>query len=321
MFLTISLLLIGFIFVIKGAGLLVDGASSVAKKFNVSNLVIGLTIVALGTSSPELVVNIISSLNGSTDIAIGNILGSNIFNTIFILGIIAIFYPIKVTKGTVWKEIPFSLLAALMVGIMSADIFLEGRVFSEISRIDGIVLLFFFIIFIYYTFGISKDVSGEMPSDEQPKIFTIWKSVFFILLGLAGLVIGGKWVVDGAVLVATKFGMSQSLIGLTIVAIGTSLPELVTSVVAAMKKNVDMAVGNVVGSNIFNVFFVLGTSATIKSLPFNTSSIVDVGMASLASLLLFFFMFIGKKHTLERWQGFLFVLIYIVYIIYIVMRG
>lgn len=321
MFLTVSLLLIGFIFVIKGAGLLVDGASSIAKKFNVSNLVIGLTIVALGTSSPELVVNIISSLNGSTDIAIGNILGSNIFNTIFILGIIAIFYPIKVTKGTVWKEIPFSLLAALMVGIMSADILLEGRVFSEISRIDGIVLLFFFIIFIYYTFGISKDISGEMPSDEQPKIFSNWKSIMFILLGLAGLVIGGKWVVDGAVFVATKFGMSQSLIGLTIVSIGTSLPELVTSVVAAMKKNVDMAVGNVVGSNIFNVFFVLGTSATIKSLPFNTSSMVDVGMATLASLLLFFFMFIGKKHTLERWQGFLFVLIYISYIIYIVVRG
>lgn len=321
MFITIVLLIIGFFFVIKGAGLLVDGASSVAKKFNVSNLVIGLTIVAFGTSTPELVVNIISSLNGSTDIAIGNILGSNIFNIILVLGVIAIFYPIKVTKGTVWKEIPFSLLAALMVGVMSADMFLEGRVFSEISRIDGIVLLFFFIIFIYYTFGISKDVSSEIPSDEQPKIFSIWKSVLFILLGLAGLVIGGKWVVDGAVFIATKFGMSQSLIGLTIVAIGTSLPELVTSVVAAMKKNVDMAVGNVVGSNIFNVFFVLGTSATIKSLPFNTSSIVDVGMASLASLLLFFFMFIGKKHTLERWQGVLFVLIYIAYIIYIVMRG
>jgi len=320
MFLNIFLLVVGFIFVIKGADFLVDGASSIARRLKVSSLVIGLTIVAFGTSAPELVVNLVSSINGASDIAIGNILGSNIFNVFFILGIAAIIYPLQVTKGTVWKEIPMSLLAALLVGLLSADRILDGNNFSEISRIDGLVLLSFFIIFIYYTFGISKtqEIKTE---DELVKNVPTWKSILFIIIGLLGLIFGGKWVVESAVFIASSLGMSQSLIGLTIVAIGTSLPELATSIVAVMKRNIDIAVGNVVGSNIFNVFFILGISSFINPIPFNNNSMFDVFMASLASLLLFIFMFIRKKHILERWQGLIFVLIYIGYTVFIILRG
>jgi cation:H+ antiporter len=312
---------VGLYFVVKGADWLVDGSSAVAKKFKVSDLVIGLTIVAFGTSAPELVINIVSSLKGATDIAIGNVLGSNIFNIAFILGLCALIAPLKVTRGTVWKEIPLSLLAAVLVGIFSADIFLDGHTFSEISRIDGIALLAFFVIFLYYTFGIAK-VSGEKVNEEVgAPVVSGKKSFALILAGLLGLVLGGRAVVYGAVEIAEFWGLSEALIGLTIVAIGTSLPELATSIAAVRKNNVDIAVGNVVGSNIFNIFFILGTSATIKSLPFSVGSIVDVWVTIITSLLLFAFMFIGKRHVLERYQGGIFILFYILYIVYLVNRG
>lgn len=316
--LTYILFIIGFFFLIKGASLLVDGAASVAKKLKISSIVIGLTIVAFGTSAPELVVNIFASVNGNTDIAIGNILGSNIANVFLILGIASIIYPLATKHNTVWKEIPLSLLAAILLAVMVNDIRIDGSGFSGLTRIDGIVFLSFFLIFLYYTFGISK-VTGE--SDEiEIKQLSSTKATIFILLGLAGLTFGGKWIVDGAVKIAELFNVSQSLIGLTVVAIGTSLPELATSAIAAYKKQSDIAIGNVVGSNLFNIFWILGLSSIIKPLPFNSHSDLDILMTVLASAVLFIIMFIGKKYTIQKWQGILMVLTYISYIVILVVN-
>jgi cation:H+ antiporter len=317
--LTYILFAIGFVFLIKGADFLVDGATSVARSLNVSDLLIGLTVVAFGTSTPELFVNIIASLKGNTDIAIGNVLGSNIANILLILGVSSILYPLAVTKGTVWKEIPFSLLAAIVLLFMANDQILDRAGASALTRIDGLTFLCFFMIFIYYTFSIAERVEGmeeHIPAGQYGWL----RSLLYIIAGLAGLAVGGKWIVDGAIALATKFGMSESLIGLTIVAVGTSLPELATSAVAAYKKNVDIAVGNVVGSNIFNIFFVLGISATIKPLPFQTKNNVDLGMVILSSLMLFFFMFTGKKRSLDRWEGVVCVILYFSYVAFLIVN-
>lgn len=318
--LTLILLIIGFIFLIKGAGFLVDGASSVAKKLHVSNLVIGLTIVAFGTSAPELFVNIYAAIKGNTEIAIGNVIGSNIVNMLFILGLSAVIFPLKVGKGTVWKEIPLSLLAGLLVLIMANDAIVDGLKFNELTRSDGISLIAFFIIFLYYTFGIAKNDNNEI-SETGTKLYSLPRSIGMILLGLIGLVLGGQWIVQSAVDIAKIFNVSDSLIGLTIVAIGTSLPELATSAVAAYKKNADIAVGNVVGSNIFNIFWILGLSAVINPLVFSSVLNFDLWVNIGASLLLFIWMFLGKKHTLERWQGIGLITAYIFYIIWIIQRG
>lgn len=317
---TYFLLLLGFVFLIKGAGFLVDGASSLAKKLNISNLVIGLTIVAFGTSAPELFVNLFASFNGNTDIAIGNIVGSNIVNILLILGIASIIYPLKVGKGTVWKEIPMSFLAVILILVMANDMIVDGVGFNSLTRSDGLALIAFFIIFLYYTFGIAKN-NAEDAEQSAPKEFSSWASVGFILLGCIGLVVGGQWIVNGATAIATSFGLSDALIGLTIVAIGTSLPELATSAVAAYKKNSDIAVGNVVGSNIFNVFWILGLSSIIKPLPFRPELNFDLWAVVGASMLLFIWMFLGKRHVLERWQGVIFVLMYIAYVVVITLRG
>ncbi len=309
--LTYVLFVVGFFILIKGADLLVDGASSIAKKFKISSLVIGLTIVAFGTSAPELAVNIFASASGSAEIAIGNILGSNIANILLILGISAMIYPLATKSNTVWKEIPLCLLAAVVLGLMANDILIDGAGFSTLSRIDGFILIAFFIIFLYYTFGIAK-VGGDN-DDVQIKKYSLGKSVLFILLGLAGLVLGGQWIVNGAVKIAEYFGVSQSLIGLTVVAIGTSLPELATSAIAAYKKQTDIAIGNVVGSNIFNIFWVLGLSSVIRPLPFNPAINIDILTTIGASLILFLSMFIGKRHIIERWQGAFMVGLYVVY--------
>jgi len=315
---TTLLFVLGLVFLVKGADLLVDGAAAIARKFNVSNISIGLTIVAFGTSMPELIVNVYASISGNTEIAIGNVLGSNIFNILLILGLSAVVTPLVTQKNTVWKEIPFSLLAAILVGVMANDVWFDGAESSMLSRIDGIVFLAFFIIFILYTFGIAKITPHEKEEPKEEVNFSMLKSVLFILLGLAGLVFGGKWIVDGAVVFAESLGVSQSLIGLTIVAAGTSLPELATSIVAAYKKQMDIAIGNVVGSNIFNIFFILGTSAVISPLPFFESSNTDILMTVFASLLLFVLIFIGKKHTVQRWQGALMLLSYIAYVGYLI---
>lgn len=319
---TYLLLLIGFVFLIKGAGYLVDGASSLAKRFSIPDLVIGLTIVAFGTSAPELFVNLFASFNGTTDIAIGNILGSNVANTLLILGIAAVIYPITVTKQTTWKEIPFSLLAALVVLFMASDVFLDGAAANFLSRIDGLVLMSFFAIFLYYTFGSAKSApASETDSSEAIVVRSAWASTGLVIGGLVGLVIGGQWIVDGATTIAQTFGLSDALIGLTIVAIGTSLPELATSAVAAYKKNSDIAIGNVVGSNIFNIFWILGLSATISPLPFKSELVFDALVTVAVSVVLFCALFIGKRHTLERWQGVVFILLYITYVAAIIVRG
>jgi cation:H+ antiporter len=314
------LFILGFLFLIKGADYLVDGASTIARRFNVSDLVIGLTVVAFGTSTPELFVNIVASAKGNTDIAIGNVLGSNISNIFLILGVSGIIYPLSVSKGTVWKEIPFSLLAVIVLGLMANDRVIDGGGSSLLTRIDGLVLLAFFTIFLYYSFSIAKPIEGL---DEQVSVKTygIAKSILLVVAGLIGLTLGGKWIVDGAVTFAKSFGMSESLVGLTIVAVGTSLPELATSTMAAYKKNVEIAVGNVVGSNIFNIFFVLGISSTIKPLPFQPKSNLDIGVVIIASLLLFLFMFTGQKRSLDRWEGIVFVFLYAGYIAFLIFKG
>ena len=314
--LTYILFVVGFVLLISGANLLVEGSASIAKKLNISSIVIGLTIVAFGTSAPELIVNIFASVQGNTEIAIGNILGSNIVNILLILGVSSIIYPLATKENTVWKEIPLSLLAAILLGVMVNDTLIDGGTFSGLTRIDGIVFIAFFIIFLYYTFGISK-VSGEN-TDLEIKEMSYMKSSLYIVGGLLGLVFGGKWIVDGAIKIAEGFNVSQSLIGLTVVAIGTSLPELATSAVAAYKKQSDIAIGNVVGSNIFNIFWILGLSAVINPLPFSKDSIIDIIMTIVASLILFLIMFIGKKHTVERWQGVIMILMYVGYVAYLI---
>jgi cation:H+ antiporter len=312
------LFVIGFVLLIKGADLLVDGSASIAKKLKISNIVIGLTIVAFGTSMPELIVNLFASAQGNTEIAIGNVLGSNISNILLILGISAIIYPLAAKKNTVLKEIPFSLLAALVVGFTANDIFFDGNAFSAITRIDGLIFLSFFAIFVYYTFGIAK-ITEDVPQPEEVKAYSYLKSIIYIALGLTGLIFGGKWIVDGAVAIATSFGLSQSLIGLTIVAIGTSLPELATSAIAAYKKQADIAIGNIVGSNIFNIFWILGVSSLIRPLPFDPAANIDIIMTILASLILFIVMYVGKRHLIERWQGVIMVLMYLGYVSFLVM--
>jgi cation:H+ antiporter len=314
--LTIVLLIIGFLILIKGADLLVEGASSIGRRLKISDLVIGLTVVAFGTSSPELFVNLIASIKGQAGIAIGNIVGSNIANILLILGVSSIIFPLSVGKGTVWKEIPLSLMAALLLGILANDHLIDKLGFSQLTRIDGLVFLSFFIIFMYYSISIAGEIEGmseHVPSKEHG----LARSILSIVGGLAALLLGGKWIVDGAVYIASALGVSQSLVGLTIVAVGTSLPELATSAVAARKRNVEIAVGNVVGSCIFNIFFVLGISSVIKPIPFDTKNDADLAVMVLANLLLFAYMFTGKKRQLDRWEGSMFVVLYAGYVAFL----
>lgn len=300
--------------------MLVDGSVGLAKRYGISDIVIGLTIVSFGTSAPELVVNLIASLNGNSEIAMGNVLGSNIVNIFFILGISAVIYPLTVKTNTTYKEIPFALLSALVVLFLGNDMLFNYEDKAQLSIGDGLVLLGYFAIFLYYIFAIAKN---ELPDEKDDTVVYMkpFKSIGLISVGLAGLIVGGMWIVDGAVEIATGFGVSQSLIGLTIVAVGTSLPELATSAVAAYKKNTDIAIGNVVGSNIFNVFWILGVSSIISPIPVLQRSNIDFAMNIIASVLLFAFLFVGKRHMLERWQGFAFIGIYVAYVLYLVQLG
>ncbi|MFC1537792.1 calcium/sodium antiporter [Candidatus Latescibacterota bacterium] len=313
------LLISGLLLLVKGADILVDGASSIAQRLGISELVIGLTVVAFGTSSPELFVNIVASIQGNPNIAIGNIIGSNIANILLILGVSAIIFPLSVSKGTVWKEIPLSLLAAVLLGILANDQLIDKSNFSAVTRIDGLVFLSFFIIFMYYSYGIANRIKG-MEEHVLKKQYGIKKSVILIIIGLIGLSGGGKLIVDSAIRIGLTFGINQAFLGLTVVAIGTSLPELATSVVAAFKKNSEIAVGNIVGSNIFNIFFILGISALIKPLPFQPESNIDIGTMIVSSFLLFLCMFTGGKKLLDRWEGIIFILLYVMYITFLIIR-
>lgn len=312
-FLDILLLVVGFAILIKGADFLVEGASSLALTFNISPIVIGLTIVSFGTSTPELVVNIIAAIKGNAALSFGNIIGSNIINILLILGIAAIIRPLHAQRGTVWREIPFSFMAAVVLLLMCNDVFFTG--FPDyLSRSDGLILLLFFIIFVIYTFGIPKIEVEALP---DVKSISMLKICLLILVGIAGLFMGGKLVVDNAVDLAKHLGMSDRLIGLTIIAIGTSLPELFTSAVAAYKNRVEIAIGNVVGSNIFNIFFILGLTSIISPLPFVKEQNADLFVLLVASVALFACVFIGARHRINRWEAAFFLILYIVYAVFL----
>lgn len=312
LFLDIVFLLGGMALILLGANGLTDGSSSVAKRFGISDLVIGLTIVAFGTSAPELMVSLVSSIKGSAQLAIGNVVGSNIFNILMIVGLTAVVMPIKVQKNTITNEIPLVLLSSLALVACASDIVLDGGVGNVIGRGDGILLLLFFAIFMRYTFSIAKS-SGE-ESGEQIKLMPIWKSLLFIVLGLAGLIFGGQLFVDGASGIARSLGVSESVIGLTLVAGGTSLPELATSVVAAVKKKPGIAIGNVIGSNLFNIFLVLGASATVTPLPLGNIGVSDMLMLVVSSVLFWAAGWFFKDKTITRIEGAIMVALYVGYI-------
>lgn len=312
----ILLLILGFGILIKGADWLVDGASALARKHKISELAIGLTIVAFGTSMPEFVVNTFAAYQSHADIAFGNIIGSNIFNLFAILGIAGLITPLIVQSSTVWKEIPFSFLAALLLFLLSNSFFSENQV---LSRMDGLILLIFFCFFLYYVFWQLK--TDNIQIEVNKKEFSNLKIWMFIGLGLAFLIAGGKLVVTNSVKIAEVLGISQTIIGLTIVAAGTSLPELATSVVAAIKKNNDIAVGNIIGSNIFNIFFILGVSSLIRPLEFNLNFNKDLYLLGLGTILLFIAMFSGKKKKLDRWEAGILLLIHIGYTILLINNG
>lgn len=323
---TIIFLLIGFIFLIKGADLLVEGSSSVALKYKVSNLVIGLTIVAFGTSAPELLISAIASFQKSTGIAMGNVIGSNISNTLLILGCVAVVSPIVVKHSTINKEIPFSLLVILAVFFLANDFLLSGESSSLITRGDGLVLLLFFAIFMYYTFGLGKKSRGildEFGRDEVEEIhkYSLTVASVLILVGAGGLFVGGQLIVNSSTELAKLFGLSESLVGLTIIALGTSLPELAASVMAAGKGKADLAVGNVVGSNIFNFLWVIGLSSVISPIVHNRILNIDIAILFSASIVLLFLIYFGKKNILTRREGFILLSIYVMYIIYLGFRG
>lgn len=317
--------LIGFVLLIKGADALVDGASGIARSLRISDIVIGLTIVSFGTSAPELVVNVIASFQGSSEIATGNILGSNIANILLILGVSSIIYPLRVQKNTVWKEIPLSVLAVAVLGILMNDPFFDGAESGILSRSDGWVLIAFFSVFMYYTVNMALKGEGlPIPGDEDGESDgeqRFWVLVLYTIGGLIALPIGGAWIVEGATHTARVIGVSESFIGLSVVAIGTSLPELAASAAAALKRKSDIAIGNVVGSNIFNIFWVLGLSSTIKAIPVKLERNADISMTLFASLLLFIALFFGKKHEVERRDGIFFLLIYVGYMGFLVYRG
>lgn len=306
------LFVVGFFFLIKWANVFVDGASSLAKRFSLSDIVIGLTIVAFGTSAPELVVNIISSAAWNSWLALGNILWSNIANVALILWISAIIYPLKLTKRTVFLQIPFSVLAVVLLGMMINDWFTDWFATSVLTRIDWLVLLLFFAFFMWYIFHIAKK-KEDLPMDVNIEKMSLMKSLVCIGLWLLGLTVWWKWIVDGAVAIAQYFGVAQSVVGLTIVALWTSLPELATSIVAVMKKKSDIAIGNVVGSNIFNILWVLGLSAIIHPIAGTWDTNRDVFFTLLVSAILFVFVLIGKKFVLQRYQWWIMVLLYLLY--------
>ena len=322
----ILLLIGGLILILLGANGLTDGAASMAKRFRIPPIVIGLTIVAFGTSAPELTVSVSSALKGSADIAIGNVVGSNIFNTLMIVGCTALFAPIVITRNTLRKEIPLCILSSIVLLICANDVFLDKASENILNRVDGLLLLCFFVIFMGYTFAIaSKPATIEQPAEhpvieEETEIKSLpwWKSILYIIGGLAALIYGGQLFVDGATGIARNLGVSESIIGLTLVAGGTSLPELATSIVAALKKNPEIAIGNVIGSNLFNIFFVLGCSASIT--PLHLSGITNFDLFTLvgSGILLWLFGLFFAKRTITRIEGGMMILCYVAYTVVLI---
>lgn len=309
---SIVLLVIGFVLLIKGADFFVEGSSSVAKMLKVPSIIIGLTIVAMGTSLPETAVSVTASLTDNNALAVSNAVGSNIFNLMVVCGFCALFNPLAVEKSTLKKEFPFSVFCAALLLVC-------GYIAMELGHADGGILLVFFICFLVWMVTSALKARANAGGDkEDEKTLPIWKCIIFIIGGIIAIKFGGDFVVDGASTIATKMKLDPNLIGLTIVALGTSLPELVTSVVAARKNELDMALGNVIGSNIFNILFVLGIAAAISPITFIMENVVDIAILIAMSLLVWIFGW--TKQKIERREGVIMLVLYAVYLVYICMR-
>ncbi|MEP2671264.1 MAG: calcium/sodium antiporter [Cyclobacteriaceae bacterium] len=317
MIIALLLLLIGFAILIKGADFLVNGASSAAKKYGISNLAIGLTVVAFGTSMPELIVSLMAVIDGQNDASFGNVIGSSNFNLLFILGVTGIVYPLVVQKSTVKFEIPISLFAAAILFLLVNDGMLWNGEVNVLSRLDSAILLLFFVMFLLYTYRTMSNAS-DFGEEGQIKIYSMPVSLGLFGLGLAMLIGGGKLVVNNAISIAHYYGLSERLIGLTILAVGTSLPELATSAVAAYRKNTDIAIGNVVGSNIFNIFFILGITGVVKPIAYNTTLNVDIYILLVSTVVLMIFMFTLSQRKLDRWEAIILLMGYIVYTTFLI---
>ena len=316
MILSLVKLVIGFLLLVKGADFFVDGASSVAKKLRIPAFVIGLTIVAFGTSAPELAVSITAAMKGSNDIAIGNVVGSNIFNTLVVLGASAAITPIAVEKGMIKRDYPLSIFAAVLLGVLAMDTVFFKADSMSLGRMDGIILLIAFAGFMYMT--VKAGLEGRTEEEEENEAMPVLKSIIFMVVGLVGIVWGGDVSVEGAKEIARFFGLSEAIIGLTIVALGTSLPELVTSIIAARKGESDIAVGNVIGSNIFNIFLILGASSTILPMTVSGTYLYDIGM--LMAVMVLTYLPIAKTKKVSRGMGIAMVLVYVAYTVYLIMR-
>lgn len=319
-FWTVLFLLFGFFLLIKSADVLVDGAAGLARKFGIPKVIIGLTLVAFGTSAPEGTVSLLAAIQGSSDISLGNVIGSNIANIALVLGSAAMIRKITVRRVTVTKEIPLSILAIIALLVMGYDQFFqsqEGVTFNIIGLGDGFILLSFFVVFLYYVFGDLRSTQAQEEVIEKKEKAhyqdTYWYLTLLILGGLAGILVGGKLIVDNAVVIATAFGVSEALIGLTIVALGTSLPELATAVVAALKNEDDIAVGSIMGSNIFNVFLVLGITTLVRPLTYDPILLLDTFFALFITIL--FYIFLARKKTLTRFYGSILLFFYAVYLV------
>lgn len=320
---TYILLLVGFVLLIKGADFFVEGASSIATALKVSPLLIGLTIVAFGTSAPEATVSIVAALEESAGVSIGNVVGSNIFNITLVVGLTALINPLKVENTTIKKEIPFTLLGSVVLFVLISDVALQGLSNNTITRSDGFIFLLFFIIFLYYIFEVAlhnRDNVKQEEKDAETNRNNSWgKSIIFTVGGLAAIIFGGDFVVNNATKIAISFGMSETLVGLTIVAVGTSLPELITSITAAIKKQTDIALGNIVGSNIFNILFVLGIASSISPLAVDSKIYIDVFLLIVLTILLLFFSRTNFK--IGKVEGFILTLAYIIYMVFIIIRN
>lgn len=314
-------LVVGFVLLIKGADLFVEGSSSVAKIFKVPTVIIGLTIVAMGTSAPETSVSISAALQGANEIAVSNVVGSNFFNLLVVVGVCALLQPINITKSLIKRDYPYSIFATVLIlAFLVIGLFVSGQ--PQLTRIDGIILLaaFVFYLVILIRFTLISIATGHKVDVEEVKTRSLPVSIIFIVIGLAGVIYGGDFVVNSATAIARTFGMSNTLIGLTIVAIGTSLPELVTSIVAAKKGEADLALGNVIGSNIFNLLLVLGISSTVHSIKVEFDSIIDTSLLLIVNVVVLAIV-LKKKSSIGKGVGVFMILMYVVYTGYIIGRN
>lgn len=314
-------LVVGFVLLIKGADLFVEGSSSVAKIFKVPTVIIGLTIVAMGTSAPETSVSISAALKGANEIAVSNVVGSNFFNLLVVVGVCALLQPINITKSLIKRDYPYSIFATVLIlAFLVIGLFVSGQ--PQLTRIDGIILLvaFVFYLVILIRFTLISIATGHKVDVEEVKTRSLPVSIIFIVIGLAGVIYGGDFVVNSATAIATTFGMSNTLIGLTIVAIGTSLPELVTSIVAAKKGEADLALGNVIGSNIFNILLVLGISSIVHTIKVEFDSIIDTSLLLIVNVVVLAIV-LKKKSSIGKGVGVFMILMYVVYTGYIIGRN